>query len=299
MSELPAGLRAGPLTREDAAEATRLWRACELHDDGAAMFGDEDFVALFKRPSFDAGRHSIAVRDGGSIVALAILYGARHVVVHVLPEHRGRGIGTWLADWTQQAGRAAGNVVSCQSVSEHEHAAAELLRAAGYEARWESWNFAIELAHEPDPPVVPEGYALRPFAPGRDDRAVHRVIDDAFSEWEGQTRLAFEDWAAERLGRPGFAPEHIAVAVRGEEIVGAVVMVVDGDEAWVGQLAVARPHRRRGLARALLVAGFGIGWRAGLRRCGLDTDSRTGARGLYEHVGMHVTCTFTDYAKAL
>ena len=31
----------------------------------------------------------------------------------------------------------------------------------------------------------------------------------------------------------------------------------------------------------------------------LDTDSRTGARGLYEHVGMHVTCTFTDYAKAL
>ena len=44
---------------------------------------------------------------------------------------------------------------------------------------------------------------------------MHRVIDDAFSEWADQSRLPFEDWAAERLGRPGFAPEHIAVAVRG------------------------------------------------------------------------------------
>jgi hypothetical protein len=32
---------------------------------------------------------------------------------------------------------------------------------------------------------------------------------------------------------------------------------------------------------------------------GLSTDSRTGARGLYEHVGMRVTRTHWEFAKRL
>ena len=37
----------------------------------------------------------------------------------------------------------------------------------------------------------------------------------------------------------------------------------------------------------------------GLRRCGLGTDARTGARALYEHVGMRVSHTGWDYKKPL
>jgi hypothetical protein len=33
--------------------------------------------------------------------------------------------------------------------------------------------------------------------------------------------------------------------------------------------------------------------------CGLGTDSRTGARGLYEHVGMRVRKTYYEYVKLL
>ena len=72
--------------------------------------------------------------------------------MHVLPSHRGRGIGAWLLRWTQDAGRAAGRSRSCQKLSENEHAAMALLEADGYERRWEDWIFDIELEREPDPP---------------------------------------------------------------------------------------------------------------------------------------------------
>ena len=44
---------------------------------------------------------------------------------------------------------------------------------------------------------------------------------------------------------------------------------------------------------------FGLSrWRGGTS-CGLGTDSRTGARGLYERVGMRVRKTFGEYVKRL
>ena len=82
-------------------------------------------------------------------------------------------------------------------------------------------------------------------------------------------------------------PEHFGIVVRGDEIVGAALLIEEDEELWVAQLAVARIHRGRGLGRALLVHAFGSAWRSGRRQVGLATDGRTGARGLYEHVGMH------------
>jgi GNAT superfamily N-acetyltransferase len=293
------GFSTAPLVPGDAGDVARVWRAAELHDDGEALFTEEDFVAIWKRPSMDLERDTVGVRDGDALVALAMLFGERDVFSCVLPSHRGRGIGSWLLRWTQAAGRARGNSRSCQTLSENEHAARALLEADGYGRRWEDWLFGIELEREPDPPLLPAGYAIREFVPGRDDRDVHAVIRTAFGEWPDAEEETFEDWAAETLGRPGFAPEHVAVAVRDREIVGAAALNVDEGLLWITQLAVARDHRGRGLARALLVRAFAIAWRAGVRRVGLATDSRTGARGLYEHVGMRVTRTSWEYAKLL
>jgi GNAT superfamily N-acetyltransferase len=278
---------------------TRVWRACERHDDGEPLFTEEDLVAVWKRPSLDPERHTIGVRDGDALVAHALLFGERDAFACVLPSHRGRGIGRWLLRWTQDAGRAAGNAVTSQSVSERNHGAAALLEADGFAARWRAWFFDLELAAEPAPPVPPDGYAIAAFEPGRDDRAVHRLIADAFGEWPEHDADTFEDWVAQTLGRPGFRPEHIARALCGTELAGAAVMVDDERVLWVDQLAVAPAHRGRGVARALLTHAFGVGWRTGHRHVGLATDSRTGARGLYEHVGMHVTRTYVEYSKPL
>ena len=193
----------------------------------------------------------------------------------------------------------AGRARTTQTLTENEHAALALLEAGGYERQWEEWTFDLELEREPDPPRLPPGYAFRDFDAGRDDRAVYRVIDEAFAEWPDAEEGTFEDWAADALGRPGFVPEHIGAVVHGDEIVGVAVLVHEDDVFWVGQLAVERGHRGRGLARALLVHAFVLAWRSGVRRCGLFTDSRTGARGLYERVGMRVIRTAWVYSKAL
>jgi mycothiol synthase len=288
-----------PLSQDDAAEVTRVWRAGELHDDGVALFTEEDFIGAWQRPSFDFARDSLGVRDGGSLVAFAMMFGRRDVFVSVLPSHRGRGLGTSLMRWSQEAGRAAGHEVTHQMVSEKAHAAAALLEADGYERKWEGWILDVELDAEPGPPQPPDGYAIRDFVPGRDDRDAYRVIEDAFGEWSEHEPDTYEDWVAETLGRPGFVPEHIALVTHGDEVVGAAVLVEDDAATWVGQLAVERAHRGRGLGRALLQHAFGVAWRRPTRRCALATDSRTGARGLYEHVGMKVRRAHAEYAKLL
>jgi mycothiol synthase len=299
VSVLPAGLAATPLSAGDAAEITHVWRTSEEHDDDRAEMTHEDIVAAFKRPSLRLERDTVGVRDDGALVALGVQLRLRSTFVHVLPSHRGRGIGAWLLRWTQDAARAAGHDATGQPLSDGERAARALLEADGYERRWDSWMFEIALDAEPAAPAPPPGYAIRDFEPGRDERAAYDVIERAFSEWPEYEGESFEDWRADCLGRPGFAPDLLALAVRGDEVVGVAALIEDPREGWVSHLAVAREHRGRGLARALLVHAFGVTWRHGRRRCGLGTDSRTGARGLYEHVGMRVRKTYGEYVKQL
>jgi mycothiol synthase len=299
MSELPAELHAGPLSMEDVSETTAMWRECEVVDQGEADANEADLVSIWQRPSFDFATQSVGVRSHGRLVAVATLWGRRRAFAVVLPSERGRGIGTWLLEWSEQACRAAGADGTLQAIPDAARDAVALLRAHGYAPHWESWVLEIALEEEPPPPAVPAGYAIRGFRPGEDERSAYEVLDTAFSEWPEQEPESFEDWKALTLGRPGFTAEDIALAVAGGSVVGAVGMTDDDGEGWVDRLAVARAHRGRGLGRALLQHAFAVTWRRGGRRCGLGTDSRTGARGLYEHVGMHVKRSYTEYYKAL
>lgn len=293
------GLAEAPLTAGDAAAVTAVWQACEIDADGAPDFEEADVVAFTQRPSFDFARHTRGVRDGGELVAFGVVLLPRISFVHVLPAHRGRGIGTRLLGWSEETARAAGMDDAAQDVSDNDPAAIALLEAHGYERQWDSWAFAIALEREPPPPALPGGYAIRAFVRGQDDRAVYDVIQRAFGEWPDYRGSAFEDWSATTLDRPGFDPELLSVLVHGDRIAGTVLLVEAGDEGWIDQVAVAREHRGNGLGLALLVHAFGQTWRLGLRRCALGTDSRTGARGLYEHVGMRVRASYGEYRKAL
>jgi mycothiol synthase len=300
VSGLPAGLNAAPLSAADAAAVTAVWAASEQYDDGRVEVVEADVVAVFGRPSLDVARDTVGILDGEALVAIGLQLGVRSAFVHVLPAYRGRGIGTWLMRWSQDAARAIGADVTEQEISDNERAAIALLEGDGYTRRWDSWAFEITLEREPPPPALADGYAIRDFVPGRDDRAVHDVIQRAFSEWPEHEPQPFDDWAAMALRRPGFVPSQLGLAVRDDAVVGAVLLMEDeDDEGWVDQLAVVREHRGVGLGKALLMHAFGRTWRRGGRRCGLGTDSRTGVRGLYESVGMHVRKTYGEYAKQL
>ncbi len=119
-------------------------------------------------------------------------------------------------------------------------------------------------------------------------------------------RESYEDFAAVTVERPGFDPWNIRVVTDDTgAIVGvACVSVYDaedgnGSEAYISRLAVRRDLRGRGLAQALMVDAFACGREHGAAGAGLSTDSRTGALGLYEKVGMVVSSTWVHRAVHL
>ncbi len=178
-----------------------------------------------------------------------------------------------------------------------------LLEALGWRVRWTSWVLGLPPGREVAPRALPPAYAVREARPD-EHRALHRVVDDAFCQWEGRGPEDYADFEATVLRRPGTEPWNLRVVVHDDEVVGAIVVhpawVEDerATEAWVARLAVRADHRRRGLAQALLADAVAVGRRHGCGTVTLSTDSRTGALTLYERVGMVVSATWVNRGTA-
>ena len=246
---------------------------------------------------------SVAVWHGNELAASGDVFMGR-AEVDVAPAHRGWGLGAALLAWTWAVARADGRDSVGQTVSDRRTDAAELFRTHGYEVGHTSWALRIELGEEaPASPELPAGLAFRDYRPGEDDRAIYEVIDTAFDEWQGRESHGFDNWAPAFLRRAEVVPSLVPLVVDGERIVGVALNyhygLSDDTEGWTQQLAVDAAYRGRGLGRALLRESFRRFHGVGYRRCGLSTDSRTGALGLYEHVGMSVRSSFTRYTKRL
>ncbi|WP_210503195.1 GNAT family N-acetyltransferase [Nocardioides xinjiangensis] len=284
---LPAGLATRPLRTSDARDVHLLIAAQEQEDVGEVVIEEADLVGDWAKPSHDLGARSVGVWDGETLVAYAELMGVDRADTAVLPSHRGRGIGTWLAYWLQDLGRSLGSPVLGMPVPEGSPGD-RLLESLGYRVRWTSWVLRLpEGAAIPDR-ELPEGYAVRTARP-EELRAAHDVLEDAFLEWSVREREPFEDFGAATLGRPGFEPWNLRVALDPEaRVVGVSLVLVadDGRTGYVDRLAVRRDQRNRGLAQALLVDSFATARAHGTTTSELSTDSRTGALGLYEKVGM-------------
>lgn len=285
--ELPAGLTTRPLRTTDAAAVHRLMAAQELADIGEVAIEEADIVSDWAKPSHDLGARSIGVWDGETLVAYAELMGADRADTSVLPSHRGRGIGSWLAHWLQDLGRRVGSSVVGMPVPQGSPGD-RLLEELGFRVRWTSWVLRLPEGASIPERDLPEGYAIRTAGPD-DLRAAHDVLEDAFLEWSVREREPYEDFAAATSGRPGFEPWNLRVAVDGDgQVVGVSLVLVsdDGATGYVDRLAVRADQRRRGIAQALLVDSFAQARAHGTTTSELSTDSRTGALGLYQRVGM-------------
>ena len=308
LTGLPDGLVARPLVHDDLTAVFDVMVADEQAVLGEAMIDLEDLEADWHRPSYDSEHDSVGVFDGGRLVAYGEVYQGRRAEITVHPQECGRGIGTALMRWSWQRATEAGGTLVGQSVPDQASGAIALFRRHGYQQLWTSWFLALPAdARLPDV-QLPSGYGIRSFRPGSDEQAAYRVIEDAFSEWPDRDASSYDDWAATVLGRPGFEPWHLSLAVhvddsadgeRREEVVGACHLLLIGETGWVNQVAGAAAHRRRRLAQALLARAFADARGHGAPRAELATDSRTGALGLYEHLGMQVTEAFTHWARRL
>ena len=298
LEALPPGYVSRPLTTGDVNALWELETAGEVFDDGVVEVDLSDVEAEWRQPDFDPAVMSMGVFWDDRLVAYAkVFQGRAEALVH--PKHRGEGIGSALMRWTWEVARSEGRAHVGQTISNNETAAEALFRANGYEYGHTSWILRVELEAPPSPIVLPAGYRFRPYRPGKDDREVFTLIDSAFDEWRGLSSesMGFENWVASTLYK---VPAELVVLIEsGSSIVGAAIGYDYGEdvEGWIEQVAVEKAHRAQGLGRALLQESFRRFWELGRRQCGVSTDSRTGALGLYEHVGMSVRRSYTRWMK--
>lgn len=290
---------------DEAQAVTDLVITCDVDEFGQPDFELDDLLTDWHMPGFSLSEDAALVLDGETIVAYAAFIRNDYVDVYVHPEHRSRGIGKELLEWSER--RALERAVDGQEVrlgqvltTTHD-GARRLLERRGYEPVRTYWRMAMPLESTPPSPAWPEDVKVRTFDQERDTRAVYGLVQDAFGDNERHTAESFEEWQAFMIDREAFEPGLWFIAESNGEIVGCVLCPNYEDEGWVRQLAVARGWRRRGLGTALLRQAMVELHRRGRREIGLVVDSwnRTGAKELYERAGMTVAREHTRYEKTI
>lgn len=152
----------------------------------------------------------------------------------------------------------------------------------------------------PEQVLFPEGFALKPLQPGRDEEVYARIRNAAFKNLKGsETPLTVED-VKETLKDPDILNEGMQILYNDhEEPIGIVSMVLDDNEegkfSFVAPIALIPEYQGKGLGSELLKAGIEIGVKNGLDDCMLCVNGENeNAQKLYLKNGfelnMSVSC---------
>jgi len=284
-----------PATHTDIAAIHALVAACETALHGHPETDPDAIAAEFARTGLHMPTDTRLVHHhDGTLAARAWVN--RRSVIDVHPRHRGQGLGTALSEWAETRAREAGASQITQTIADIDTAAAQLLRAHGYQGKVTSW--LLQTTHSDHAPPPP-GINLRPYQPG-DAHTVHQLLEDAFDEWQ-QRRKPYEEWARHTIERTTFAPAMSPIALHGNHIIGAIIALdyPASPDGYIDRLAVHSGHRGQGIARHLLHHTFDTFRRHGKPVTTLWTHSDTGALTLYQHLGMTVRRSSTVYHKDL
>jgi GNAT superfamily N-acetyltransferase len=209
----------------------------------------------------------------------------------LLPEWRGQGIRCAMLRQSerrlreiaasQQDGRPQGRQGLLQATAaDTEDDWATLLSCENYEV--ERYEFDMLRPNLDDIPSLPlpAGLEVRPARPEH-YRAIWDAAAEAFQDhWgaEEWTEEAFVQWQ----DSPLFAPQLWQVAWDGEQVAGVALNYIDQEEnveygyqrGYTEDIAVRRPWRRRGLARALLARSLRLFKEQGM------TEAALGVQGI-------------------
>ena len=297
---LPAGLTERPLTIADAAAVTAVMAAQELADVGEVVIEEADIVGDWQRPGYDVAASTVGVFDGDTAgrVRRGDAHGDRgDAAVH--PDHRGRGIGTALARWMQERpARRAPRVDRHAGARRAPPATGCSRRSATTCAGTAGCSSCPRGRDDPASAPLPEGYAVRAADRGRArgllDRAggrLPRVVGARARDLRASGRPRPCCARASSPGTCGSSPTPPARWSPWPSL--QMSPDVRLHRPARHPQGPARPRARAGAARRRLRA-----WRARTAptRSELSTDSRTGALGLYEKVGMVVTSNWVNRA---
>jgi len=322
-TNLPQGYQIRACMLEDAAAIADLSNRWSRATVGADMDHESNYRSLFQAPGFSLEEDTLLVVDPrGRAAGFADIYDINEPHVRITgnavvdPEHWGRGIGSYLADWLVQRGcnglhRApeGARVVLTEYLPVQERAGAEILERRGFQAVRASYLMRIELDGPPPQPAQVEGIQFRPIHMDTEFEQAVRVVRQSFRDHYGFVEEPFENsvgrWRYITAHDPHFDPAVWFVALDGDRICGVCYCTPFSDEdpemGWIQTLGVLREYRGRSVGLALLQAAFSAFYRRGLTKAGLGVDagSLTGATRLYEKAGMQVYREFHVFEKEL
>ncbi len=227
----------------------------------------------------------------------------------VLPAWRGRGIGTALLHWGEQATRqvAAGEHPNerfefAANASSTQADATALLLHEGYRAGYTVLEMGLDFAALPPVHALPADVEVRPVLPEHIPfiaDSIGEAYRNEYADNRFQETWQFEESVA-RLSAPRQDPALWQIAWAGQQVVGEVLPLVENGRALMYDISIRPVWRRKGLARALLTRAL---W--DLRGRGVDVirlntvaEFRTRARDLYASVGFQLLKEFPRYRKS-
>jgi GNAT superfamily N-acetyltransferase len=231
---------------------------------------------------------------GSALVAIVPQRAASALtLVTVLPEKRGRGVGTALyrlvSRWAQERGLGALQA----PVEEDDAGSLAYAERRGFREIERNGRMVLELASlEPPAVTAPPGVEIATWAERSElGRGIYEVATEAYADVPGEDEEMepFEDWLAHDMRGPGDRPEATFVAVAGDEVVGyAKLSFTEArpETALHDMTGVKRAWRGRGVARALKCAQIAWAKRAGFERLETTNEVRNEPiRRLNERLG--------------
>jgi mycothiol synthase len=226
----------------------------------------------------------------------------------VHPDHRGRGLGEALLDTIEARlaelpvrssdGEIRHVLMWCEDSDVERRAS---LERRGFSSGRQYFEMARDLTVESAAPVWPPGITGRGFRPGLDNRQVYEADLEAFSEHYLYEARPYDEWRSRHVDAPDGDVTLWWLAWDGEQLAGYVIPFATDVEAVVGDLAVRKPWRGRGIGHALLLAVFGTlrDRGHGVVRLYVDAQNVTDAVAVYEASGMHVARRFDVMSRTV
>ncbi len=229
----------------------------------------------------------------------------------VLPEWRGKGIGTALLRWGEERSRRdtaeahpGARFEFAANASATEKDATALLVNAGYTVGFTVLALEMQTSAPVPEHPLPAGLVVRAVEPEHYPLIAASVRAAYQAEFEGGRFNEDTGDIAEQAAQwqnPRHDPTLWQVAWDGDQIAGQVLSIIRGDVAEVFEVSVRPAWRRRGLARALLSRALRELQSRGISAIRLQTvdEFRTRAKDLYSSVGFQLVKAFPRYRKTI
>lgn len=311
------------LGESDFLKITAIIQACSEVDQSDTVVSEESIRHEYRYLTHcNPYQDMIFAEIGGQSVAYGRVYwrdeleGNRTyaLIGYVHPNWRRKGIGKWLLAWLERRAHQ----IAQQNPADKPHylevntldtqiGAKVLFERQGYDpVRYFSLMVRLNLEEIPSLPLPP-GIEIRPVLPSHYEEIYAANIEAFRDHWGScpEDEPPLEAWLAD----PNFDPTLWCVAWEGDEVVGMVLNYIDVKEnlafkrkrGYTENIAVRRPWRRRGIARALIATSLRLLRERGMEEAalGVDTQNLSGALQLYESLGYQPVKHYITYRKKM